>query len=265
MMMKRLLTSFLFKRRVTLHVFKRRTQRHADKLRKIAVAQVRFRIFKRAKDFYDQIASITKDAKKQGVQLVCFPLGMDKELQPIPWENMSNAQRDKVFSVCDKAFSLVALESGICVSESTIRNGEFKSRIWKPDGTKSEGKFLKCCGRKVFFSHYDFESDDEDGEIHVFPRFGSIGGEKISKAWLDAQQGYVFALESKLIGKYSDAELKGKSGIYAPLELTKFGDGILAIAETSQKSELIEAELDFESLERLRDELENEAYEKLLI
>ncbi len=262
-MRKKFLASFFFKRRLSFHTHKRMLYPEPSEMTGIAAVQMRFRIFKRAKEFYEQIIRMVGIAKEKGAKLVCFPVGIDRELQPVPWKSMNDAQRRRVFHACDKAFSLAAVNSGICLSESVFRDGKFESKIWKPNGEKSEGKTVNCCGRKVFFSHYDFE-EEEVAEICVFPRFGDISGRKISKAWLDAQQEYVFTVESKLIGEYSGTNLKGKAGIYAPLELSPFGDGILAIS-SSEEDEVIEADLDFEELGYLRNDIEDDAYKRLLI
>ncbi len=270
--MKKFLLSFLFHRRMKLKGLfkKKRHQIQLTKLSRVAAAQIDFRVFKNVKDFYNQVLNIAKKAKEGGAEFVCFPQGMDLELRPLPMKDMNVAQRERIFEVYSSVFKDVAWQEGIYIAESKIKQGKIESTVWTPSGRKLNGNVIEIGGKKMHFSEFDSDFGEEvedDVHLYVFPRFGYApkkSGE-ISKAWLASQQNYVFSIESRLVGRYFNTKLNGKTGIYAPLEMTKFQDGVLAISNTMDKEEVIVADLDFESLERLISFNEYEAYDRLLL
>ncbi len=67
--------------------------------------------------------------------------------------------------------------------------------------------------------------------------------------WRDVQSNQVFGLQSCLIG----SDFKGKSAVYAPVELTDDHRGFLAQAARADAEEMITATLDFDALQRVID------------
>ncbi len=73
-------------------------------------------------------------------------------------------------------------------------------------------------------------------------------------AWPRAQESLVFAVNPCLVGNVLGLTLTGRSGIFAPLELTPNLDGVLVQADDPHSEGVIWADLDLETLRRLRRE-----------
>jgi hypothetical protein len=268
--MKKLLFSFLFRHRMNFRSFlsSMKHQFCSVKISRVAAIQINFRTFKNAGDFHKYVLGIVKKAKDKGAQLVCFPQGMNLEIKPIPLKLMDEAQKRKLLEVYANVFKDIASREKVYIEESTVMDGKFEGSVWTPDGERLSDKMIECDNKKMSFLQFDsdFEVVEDDAELYFFPRFGYNvkRGTEISKAWLLAQQNYVFSVESKLVGEYFNTKLRGKSGVYAPLEITEFKDGILAISDTQDEEEIVVADLDFEALEELNASLETENYEQLL-
>ncbi|WP_036221324.1 hypothetical protein [Mesoaciditoga lauensis] len=271
--MKNFFIFLLFHRRMNcrnLFSSTRRCQAHPVKISRVAAIQLKFHSFKSARDFYKHILDIVKKAKNKGAQLVCFPQGMNLEFRPLPLKDMNESQRKKFFEVYSNIFRDIAFNEKVYIEESKIRNGKFEGTIWTPQGEKVSGRVAKCGEESVYFSQFDsdFEEDiNEKASLYLFPRFGHTAKKKseISKAWLASQQNYVFSVESKLVGDYLNTKLRGRSGIYAPLEITEFNDGILAISDSLDEEEILVANLDFEALRELARSVTDDVYDRLLL
>ena len=70
--------------------------------------------------------------------------------------------------------------------------------------------------------------------------------------WPRVQESIIYGLKSALVGNLNGYIFSGRAGIYAPLELTPLKDGILAEAETVDRSAVVTAELDLDKLIALR-------------
>lgn len=70
--------------------------------------------------------------------------------------------------------------------------------------------------------------------------------------WGRVQEAYVYGVKASLNGTLAGVHYTGKAGVFAPLELTPQGDGVLALAAHHEGSELVTAELDFAALEAAR-------------
>ncbi len=68
--------------------------------------------------------------------------------------------------------------------------------------------------------------------------------------WREVQSNQIFGVQSNLVG---DA-YRGRSAIYAPVEMTEKHRGILARAGSDSKEESITADLDFDALQQVVDE-----------
>ncbi|MBE3574194.1 MAG: hypothetical protein IMW99_01855 [Firmicutes bacterium] len=76
--------------------------------------------------------------------------------------------------------------------------------------------------------------------------------------WPRVQESQVFGIGPSLVGQFAEFTFTGRSAILAPLDMTPNRDGFLARAHTSDKPEVVVADLD---LERLRDYRENHPLE----
>jgi predicted amidohydrolase len=67
--------------------------------------------------------------------------------------------------------------------------------------------------------------------------------------WPRVQENAVYGIKSSLVGRLHGLEFTGKAGVYAPLDLTPDGSGVLAQAQTYDRDELVVADLDLTRLE----------------
>ncbi len=63
--------------------------------------------------------------------------------------------------------------------------------------------------------------------------------------WRDAQANQIFGIQACAVGEY-----KGKSAVYAPVEMTRAHNGILAQASSAEAEEIVNAALDFDLLQK---------------
>lgn len=73
-------------------------------------------------------------------------------------------------------------------------------------------------------------------------------------AWPRVQENPVYAVQSTLVGDFLGEPMSGKTSIFAPMELTLNGDGILAQCAEPTGPGLAVADLDLEALARFREE-----------
>ncbi|MCL5676868.1 MAG: nitrilase [Firmicutes bacterium] len=72
--------------------------------------------------------------------------------------------------------------------------------------------------------------------------------------WPRVQESQVYGIHSCMVGEFMGLVLTGRSGIFAPMELTPGGDGVLAQAERFDQEDVVVVDLDLEALRRLRQE-----------
>ena len=72
--------------------------------------------------------------------------------------------------------------------------------------------------------------------------------------WPRVQESMVYGIKSVMVGEFLHYDVFGRAGIYAPLELSPEGDGVLAELEDPQGEGLATADLDLEALRRVRAE-----------
>jgi len=70
--------------------------------------------------------------------------------------------------------------------------------------------------------------------------------------WPRVQESLIFGIKSALVGRLLEFEFTGRAGLFAPLELTPRGDGVLAETNQHSETELVLADLYLEALEELR-------------
>lgn len=70
--------------------------------------------------------------------------------------------------------------------------------------------------------------------------------------WPRVQETPVYGVTSALVGRVLGLELTGRAGIYAPLELTPTGDGVLAQAADPHQEAVVVADLDIQALYNYR-------------
>lgn len=70
--------------------------------------------------------------------------------------------------------------------------------------------------------------------------------------WPRVQESPVYGIKSALVGRFAGYTFTGKAGIFAPMELTADGSGVLAEVNTSETEAMAVAELDLEALHELR-------------
>ncbi len=70
--------------------------------------------------------------------------------------------------------------------------------------------------------------------------------------WPRVQESRLYGVKSALVGSIAGLTFTGKSGIYAPLELTPEKDGILAEVKPHDREAMAVADLDLEALHELR-------------
>ncbi len=269
--MKNIFLSFLLQHRMKFKSFfsSSRNKARDVKITRVAAIQDEFRTFKSAKDFYKHVHEVVLQAKNEGAQLICFPQGMNLELNPISYKRMNSLQKKKIFEVYTSIFKDISCLEEVYIEESSVNEGIFMGRIWTPQGEMMSKKMVECDEKKIYVSQFDSDFDEEfdlGASVYLFPRFGNVGHRErtISKAWMLAQQDYVFSVESKLVGNYSNKKLIGRSALYAPLELTKLGDGILAISNSSDEGEVVVADVNFDALNELKWMSKLSDYERVL-
>jgi predicted amidohydrolase len=70
--------------------------------------------------------------------------------------------------------------------------------------------------------------------------------------WPRVQESPLFGIKSALVGSIAGLTFTGRAGIFAPLELTVNGDGVLAEVEHFDREAMAVADLDLEALRELR-------------
>ncbi|HOB87404.1 MAG TPA: nitrilase-related carbon-nitrogen hydrolase [Bacillota bacterium] len=70
--------------------------------------------------------------------------------------------------------------------------------------------------------------------------------------WPRVQEAPVYGIKSALVGRVLGFEFTGRAGVFAPMELTPRGDGVLAELESPGKEGIAVADLDLEALQELR-------------
>ena len=262
-------SSFVFIKRTRFQSFSyvKKTP-YPEKLSRVAAVQVKFQIFKSVKEFHNGILNIVRKAKDKGAQLICFPERMNLELQPIPYNMMSDSQRLKISNMYSKVFKDIVVNEGVYISEAQRLDGKSVRTLWTPEGSDlSEEKVMSCVGKKVAF--FDSKSKSKEGvQLVINPRWAHVwmsDYESFKGAWLLSQQKYVFSVESYMVGNFSGMQLVGKSGIYAPIEITDSRNGILALSKSETQGDVIIADLNFERLEKFVKTLENKGYDRLLL
>jgi predicted amidohydrolase len=70
--------------------------------------------------------------------------------------------------------------------------------------------------------------------------------------WPRVQESLVYGIKSALVGEFLGEIHTGKAGIFAPLELTPNGDGVLAEAGSFDRENLVTAVIDLEALKELK-------------
>lgn len=72
--------------------------------------------------------------------------------------------------------------------------------------------------------------------------------------WPRVQETPVYGVTSALVGNVLGLELTGRAGIFAPLELTPHGDGVLAQAPDPHREAVVVADLDLQALRQYKEE-----------
>jgi len=72
--------------------------------------------------------------------------------------------------------------------------------------------------------------------------------------WGRVQESPAYGVHALMVGKILGVEFGGRSGVYAPLEMTPARDGILAQAHSGDKEEILIAQVDLEALRQYRHE-----------
>lgn len=70
--------------------------------------------------------------------------------------------------------------------------------------------------------------------------------------WPRVQESEVYGINSFMVGEFLGLTLAGKSGIFAPMELTPGGDGVLARASSPTEETVVVADLDLAALRQYR-------------
>ncbi len=240
---------------------------YPEKFSKVAAVQVKFQPFKSVRDFHRSVLNDVKEAKRKGAQLICFPEGMNLELQPISYDVMSDSQKLKISNMYSKVFKDIAINENVCISEAQKLRGKITKTLWTPEGSKLSEEKMLCAGRKIAF--LDPKRKLQKGvQLVINPKWAHawMGDyESFRDAWLLSQQEYVFSVESYMVGNFSGMQLVGKTGIYAPIEVTDSQNGILALSKNETLGDVIVADLDFKRLENFVETLEDAGYDRLLL
>ena len=78
--------------------------------------------------------------------------------------------------------------------------------------------------------------------------------EQMRGVWSRVQESPAYGILCCMVGGLGHFTFQGRSGVYAPLEMTPSGDGIIAQAETVDREEILLADLDLAALRRFRQE-----------
>ncbi|NIO70534.1 MAG: nitrilase [Anaerolineae bacterium] len=78
--------------------------------------------------------------------------------------------------------------------------------------------------------------------------------EQMRGVWGRVQESPAYGILCCMVGDLAGFTFQGRSGVYAPLEMTPNGDGIIAQAETVDREEILLADLDLAALRRFRQE-----------
>ncbi len=78
--------------------------------------------------------------------------------------------------------------------------------------------------------------------------------EQLRGVWGRVQESPAYGVLACMVGQFMGFTFEGRSGVYAPLEMTPAGDGILAQAKTANQEEVILADLHLEALRHFRTE-----------
>jgi predicted amidohydrolase len=76
--------------------------------------------------------------------------------------------------------------------------------------------------------------------------------EQMRGVWGRVQESPAYGLLCCMVGDFAGFTFRGRSGVYAPVEMTPKGDGIIAQAETVDREEVLLADLDLAALRRFR-------------
>jgi predicted amidohydrolase len=78
--------------------------------------------------------------------------------------------------------------------------------------------------------------------------------EQMRGVWSRIQESPAYGILCCMVGDFAGFTFRGRSGVYAPLEMTPNGDGIIAQTETVDREEILLADLDLAALRRFRQE-----------
>lgn len=70
--------------------------------------------------------------------------------------------------------------------------------------------------------------------------------------WARSQEACLYGVQGALVGRAFGLRFSGPAAIYAPLDLTATGDGVLATAQAEEDDEVVVADLDMRALDHLR-------------
>lgn len=76
---------------------------------------------------------------------------------------------------------------------------------------------------------------------------------KLRGAWPRVQETPVYAVQSALVGEFLGRPMTGKAAVYAPMELTPAGDGVLAESPEPTGDGMVVADLDLDALAEFRE------------
>jgi len=74
--------------------------------------------------------------------------------------------------------------------------------------------------------------------------------------WPRVQESYVYGLKPSLNGWFMGMHFTGRAGVFAPLELTRRQNGVVAISKDYEGNSLVTADIDLDALEAARQEAE---------
>ena len=78
--------------------------------------------------------------------------------------------------------------------------------------------------------------------------------EQMRGVWGRIQESPAYGILCCMVGDFAGFTFRGRSGVYAPLEMTPNGDGIITQAGTVDREEVLLADLDLAALRRFRQE-----------
>jgi predicted amidohydrolase len=133
-----------------------------------------------------------------------------------------------------------------------LREGS-QLRVFSLDGTRL---FLPVCNDAGYWETFRW-AVLAGAEIAIVPQADPdeyVLANHLRGAWARVQESPAFAVVSCLVGELAGVRLSGKSAIYAPLEISPRGDGVLARVEDHQGPGMAIADLDLEVLRAYRRE-----------